>query len=194
MGASTVTDATLDVGDTWLFGVYADADTASVVVTDPAGATTSPDPVEDGSTAEFRTDLDLPGRYLAVVTVVDGVDTDVTPFTAWAAIPADATDIPDLTAVRAYLDSNGETSATDAAITEALNAEAANQRTMCYVDEYGWDLGEALKRRVARNLAARAVPIASVTTFEGGTSQARVQRYDAEVTRFEGPYRRTEIG
>lgn len=188
--ATTPTDVTLDVGDTWEFGLDVPVNAAvTVLVTAPTGDTTAP--VPSGSTdVTVQVPLVLPGRYIAAVTVVSG-STDVVLFTAWANEPGGP---PTVVQVRAYLDSNGETSATDEAIAEALAAEAANQRTACYVDEYGPDLAEALKRRVAKNLAARAVPIASITTFDGGTTQARVQRYDAEVTRFEGPYRRLVIG
>jgi hypothetical protein len=115
----------------------------------------------------------------------------VIPFTAWAAALGGP---PGLTAVKNYLSTNGATSATDAAVTEALAAEQANQRKACHTEDYGPDLAEALKRRVARNLAARAVPIASFTTFDGGSVAARVQRWDAEVSKFEGPYRRVVVG
>lgn len=190
--STTPTDVTLDVGDTWTFGVSAPVGSAaSFVVTDPDGDTSVPTPVFDGTSVTVTVELALPGRYLAAATVIDGADIYVTPFTAWASALGGP---PTLAQVRTYLNSNGETSATDEAITEALAAEAANQRKACYVDDYGPDLAEALKRRVAKNLAARAVPIASTTTFDGGTTQARVQRYDAEVTRLESPYRRIVVG
>ena len=54
-------------------------------------------------------------------------------------------------------------------------------------------LGQALKRRVAVNLAARGVPIAEVTTFEGGTTQNRVPYKDPVVIGYEAPYRRMEL-
>jgi hypothetical protein len=188
---TTPTDVRLDAGDTWEFGARIPANAvASVTLTSPTGAVTNPVPA--GATdLTVHALLTEPGRYLAVLTSV-GATTDVIPFTAWADDPTAA--VPGLTQIRAYLDTNGESSQTDEAILEALAAEEQNQRDMCYVDDYGPALAEALKRRVAKNLAARAVPIASVTTFDGGSTQARVQRYDAEVTRFEGPYRRVVVG
>lgn len=190
--ATSDRDVHLDVGDTWIFSVSIPAGaTATVVVTNPAGEDSDPVPVEATELVTVQVLLVTEGRYLAVVTVTLGGVTDVVPFTAWAAAPGGP---PGLTAVKAYLSSNGDTSAPDAVITEALNAEEANQRAMCYTDSYGYDLAEALKRRVARNLAARSVPIASLTTFDGGSTESRVQRYDAEVTRFEGPYRRMVVG
>ena len=59
---------------------------------------------------------------------------------------------------------------------------------------YPADLGEALCRRVARNLAARSVPVASFSAFEGGGTVTRVPQRDAEVARLEGPYRRLVVG
>lgn len=190
--ATSARDVQLDMGDTWIFSVSIPAGaTAVVVVTNPEGEQSTPVPVEETELVTVHVLLDAEGRYLAVVTVELDDVTDVVPFTAWAAAPGGP---PGLTAVKAYLSSNGGTSAPDDVITEALNAEAANQRIMCYTDSYGYDLAEALKRRVARNLAARSVPIASFTTFEGGATQQRVQRYDAEVSRFESPYRRVVVG
>ena len=188
--ATTPTDVTLDVGDTWEFSLDVPVNAAvSVLVTAPTGDTSAPVPSGAGAVT-IQVPLVLAGRYIAAVTVVSGTS-DVVLFTAWAREQGGP---PSAVQVRAYLDSNGETSATDEAIAEALAAEEANQRLACYGDDYGPDLAEALKRRVAKNLAARAVPIASTTTFDGGTTQARVQRYDAEVTRFEGPYRRLAVG
>src|SRR4051812_22901443 len=46
-------------------------------------------------------------------------------------------------------------------------------------------LQEALLRRVARNLAARRVPLVNLSSFEGGTTVTTVPQYDAEVRRLE---------
>lgn len=59
---------------------------------------------------------------------------------------------------------------------------------------YPADLREALLRRVARNLAARAVPVASFTAFDGGATSTRVPGRDPEVRRLEAPHLRLSVG
>lgn len=105
-------------------------------------------------------------------------------------------DPPDLAFVtladlRAYL---GATSVTDAELTSALHAERAAQAQRCRVDPFTHELREALMRRVARNLAARSVPVATFTSFDGGATSTRVPSVDAEVRRLEGPYRKLTCG
>jgi len=194
VAATTDAIVDLDVGDEWEIGITVPpGSTVEVAVTAPGGDVANPDPEAADGGFTVVVPIAEVGRYLAVLTVSGDVAA-VVPFVANAYLPTDAEGMPGLAEVRAYLDSNGESSQTDAAITGALNAELANQRKVCDVPAvYDYDLAEALKRRVARNLAARAVPIASITTFEGGTTQAKVQRYDAEVTRFEGPYRKVVV-
>lgn len=100
--------------------------------------------------------------------------------------------IPDLTAVKNYL---GTTSWTDAEISGALAAETAAQAKACSIPPvYPDDLAEALKRRVARNLAGRAVPVATYTAFEGGATTTRLPMTDPEVKRLEAPYRKLVFG
>ena len=95
--------------------------------------------------------------------------------------------------IRAYL---GESSATDDAILSAYDAEAAAQGRRCNVpDTTDWsgyeDLREALLRRIARNLAARAVPLA---TWDPGVGiSTRVTSTDAAVDRLEAPHRRLVV-
>ena len=99
---------------------------------------------------------------------------------------------PDADDAAAYL---GETSWATEDIAAALAAEAAAQARSCRLPvPLPADLREALLRRVARNLAARAVPVATFTTFEGGASTTRVPMSDPEVRRLEGPWRRTVVG
>lgn len=84
---------------------------------------------------------------------------------------------------------------TDAEVQSALDAESAAQARRCTIpDVWPADLSEALKRRVARNLAARAVPIATYTSFEGGTTAHRVPTSDPEIARLEGPHRKVVLG
>jgi hypothetical protein len=189
---------TLDVGDAWGIGVlvtdddgYASSATVTVQVTLPDGTTTTPAATEDPTGAYLAEHtLTLPGRHLAVVTV-SGTVVGVVPSTVWAA-EVTAGGVPDMSEVRAYL---GDTSEDDATIADALAAETAAQRARCRIPAvYPADLAQALKRRVARNLAARAVPVASFTSFEGGGTSSRVPTRDAEISRLEGPYAKRVFG
>lgn len=87
-----------------------------------------------------------------------------------------------------------DTSATDAEIGDALDAERHAQAARCRIEPYPLDLLQALKRRVARNLAARRVPVATFTAFDGGQTSQRVPAHDAEIRRLESKYRRRPIG
>lgn len=108
---------------------------------------------------------------------------------------ATETGTPDVEDVAAYL---GETSATEDEMAGALAAETAAQSRVCRVpadpEALSADLREALLRRVARNLAARSVPVATFTSFEGGASSTRVPASDPEVRRLEAPWRRLVVG
>lgn len=93
--------------------------------------------------------------------------------------------------IREYL---GGTSETDQTLLNALAAERVDQANKCRIDNYTEALREALLRRVARNLAARRVPVATMTSFDGGATSTRVPRTDPEILRLEGPYRRNPVG
>lgn len=91
----------------------------------------------------------------------------------------------------------GDTSATEEEITDAYAAEKAAQAARCRVpaDADAWpaDLGQALKRRVARNLALRGLPIAVLQSdAEGGPTV--LPGSDPEVRRLEAPHRRLTVG
>lgn len=187
-------EATYEVGDVWVFSLPApEGSTLAVTVLDPTGDSTTPTPVVEDGEATISVSLLEAGRYLAVVTVTtDGVP-DVTPFTAWAEEPGGH--VPTMEDVREYLDGTGGTSAEDQTIQAALDAERAAQARICNIpDTYPADLAEALCRRVARNLAARAMPIAQITSFDSGQMVNRVPRTDPEVIRLEGPFLKVVIG
>lgn len=101
---------------------------------------------------------------------------------------------PDVPAVVEYL---GPNSASAATLAGALAAEKAAQATKCRVpaDDAVWpeDLVEALKRRVACNLARRGLPIA-VLQGDSGQGPVTIPANDPEVRRLEGPYRRLCFG
>lgn len=197
--ATTETSVDLEVGDEWLIGVQVVDDddtpasaTVAVAVTTPNGGSATPTAVQDGTGNYLaRTTLALAGRYVATVTV-SGTVVGVVPFTAWAGTTTPASGMPTVTELADYL---GDTSHDTPTLTAALAAEAAAQRARCKVPAvYPADLREALLRRVARNLAARSVPVASVSAFDGGVTSTRVPTSDPEVRRLEAPYRRLAVG
>jgi hypothetical protein len=190
---------TLDVGDEWVISVAIlddDGDptdaTVGIIVTTPSGLISGPVVTEDETglyTSTFTTTEE--GRHLAVATVTGDV-VGVCAFTAWTSSPTYADGMPTISDVSLYL---GESSWTNDELTDALEAEAAAQRARCKVPAvYPADLAQALKRRVARNLAARSVPVATFTSFDGGGTSTRVPMLDAEIARFEAPYRKRRVG
>ncbi|WP_406046580.1 hypothetical protein [Kribbella sp. NBC_00889] len=102
--------------------------------------------------------------------------------------------VPTLQEVTNYL---GETSATVEQITDALAAEQADQANRCRVpadaDPWPASLSQALKRRVARNLALRGLPIA-VLQGDSESGSLVLPGSDPEVRRFEGPHRKRAFG
>lgn len=102
----------------------------------------------------------------------------------------------DVDIVRHYLGSDASWS--DTQIAEALDAEKLNQAKVCYQPppEVMWpaDLSEALKRRVARNLAMRGLPLGFQPMATDIGAVAFRPGHDSEIRRLEGPYRRVAIG
>ncbi len=76
-------------------------------------------------------------------------------------------------------------------VQDAYDAEKAAQAHVCRVDPYAADLAQALKRRVARNLAMRNIPLGIQMDEVGGI---RVGSNDPEVRRLEAPYRKVYVG
>lgn len=198
--AVSPTTGRLHVGDSWLLAVDVRDDvtdrltdaTVTCTVTRPDNTTTTPT-VTRQSLGYFTASyvLAAAGRHTAVLTAAGAV-VSVAPF-AVEALAVGA--LPTLADLKAYLQSTGSTSFTDAALSLALAAETAAQAAACRVPAaYPADLREALYRRVARNLAARAVPVAQFSSFEGVGTATRVPQRDPEVARLEAPYRRLVVG
>jgi hypothetical protein len=186
-----------DIGDTWrgyfvvsdADGIAASADEVTLDVTLPDSTTDSGTVIEREPTGLYEVTYPIvqTGRHELLITATSAsFGNDVVALVL--AVRATTGALPTLSVVAAYL---GETSATMDEIADALEAETRAQARHCFVPvDYPSDLAQALKRRVARNLAARAVPIATFTSFEGGATSSRVPRLDAEIERFEAPYRR----
>ena len=113
---------------------------------------------------------------------------------------------PDATAVTDYL---AELDLSDRwtpdQIAGALAAETTAQAARCRilpvdvegeaVQPYLSDLAEALKRRVAHNLALRALPLGvKASIADAAVATDKVGGLDAEVRRFEAPYRKLVMG
>lgn len=193
-------DVGLDVRDTWrgyllvsdIYGVSVAADTVTVTVTLPSGGTGTGTATAQPTIGLYALDYAVveAGRHTIVVDVASAEHGDDVHGMTFDAYTTTGTAV-DASAVRAYL---GDTSATDEEITDALAAERAAQARRCVIPpDYPDDLAQALKRRVARNLAARSVPVASYTSFEGGGTSVRVPKTDAEVARLEAPYRKLPV-
>jgi len=109
---------------------------------------------------------------------------------------------PDLADVKAYLGT--DVSWSDDEISAALASEtAAQERVVRFPldvdpldpDPYPADLAEALCRRVAANLANRALPLGvQANMSEAFVAQTRVGGGDREVRRLEAPWRRLVVG
>jgi hypothetical protein len=138
------------------------------------------------------------GRYVAHVVATGNGAAD---FTVWVEPITPASGMPTLQDLRGpdvpdpddpgYL---GVNSWTDAQITEALEAEAAAQRTKCAVPaDYPPDLRSALLRRVARHLAMTRLPLA-VLSGDPDVDAVRIFGTDPEIRRLEAGYPRWVIG
>lgn len=97
---------------------------------------------------------------------------------------------PTLEAVRAWVQVPA-TVVDDPSLTQVLDAEMDLQAKACRVpseDPPVSALYQALYRRVAREVAARGVPLGMLGA-DSEYGPARLARWDAEVDRLEGPYR-----
>lgn len=189
--AKTPTSVDLPVGDVWCLVVSVTdssgapvVDAPTVAVTDPAGVPSTP-AAESVATGIYRAQIvtTVTGRYTArVTTLADGaVD-----FAAWVTA-VDA--LPDVDAVDDYL---GQHSWDPEVLADALAAETDAQRRVCDVPAaYPNDLREALLRRVQVNLAKRGQPFLTIPDSE---VPALIPRIDAEVRRFEAPFRKLVMG
>jgi hypothetical protein len=101
---------------------------------------------------------------------------------------------PSVGDIKVYL---GQTSFTDDQIESARAAELGAQSRVVRqpAADAVWDadLAEALKRRVARNLAMRGIPLAMFSGDADGGSLIPPGR-DPEVRRLEGPWRKLKSG
>lgn len=173
----------------------------TVAVTAPDGTPAAPVMTDLGSGAGYfylAYPVAIVGRYVAHVVSAGNGAAD---FTCWVDALVPASGMPTLQDLRGpdvpdpddlgYL---GAHSFTDAEITEALDAEAAAQRTKCAVPaDYPPDIRSALMRRVARHLAMKRLPLA-VQSGDADTEAIRIFGRDPEIRRLEAGYPRLTVG
>jgi len=102
--------------------------------------------------------------------------------------------LPTLPDVRAWVGVS-TTSMSDAQLTVVVDAEVALQAATCDLTptdpdstDYPPEMTQALYRRVARQVAARGLPL-GLTDVVGEYGPARIPTYDAEIARLEAPRR-----
>ena len=194
--ATSSTSVLLPIGGVWeirasvtdVDGGAVDA-TPTVTVTLPAGTTATPT-VETVAAGDYRATYEVgtAGRYVARVVATGYGAAD---FAAYATATTAGTGMPDAAAVVEYL---GATSFTTDEVQDALDAEAAAQRSVCRVRAvYPDDLRQALLRRVARNLALRQLPLA-VHQGDAEAGPMLLPGRDPEVRRLEAPHRKLVVG
>lgn len=198
--ATTPASGHRDVGDTWLLGVEVRADLDPQELVDAVVTVTVTRP--DSTTATPAVEQDGPGQYVAryvlaangrhfAVAAVSGPVVDVVTFAVDALAP---TGRPTQSQVESYLGADTVAQWGAATIAEALAAETAAQAKVCRIPaEFDADLSEALKRRVACNLARRPLPLAVVSN-DADSGPTVLPGHDPEVKRLEGPYRRVVFG
>lgn len=175
-------------------GEPADASSYSLVMTRPDGST-EPLVATNDEAGDYRNDYfpQTPGRYVATFT---GYGENADAIEDTFDVAGAASGLLTLAQVRSYLSESGE-QWSDEELTGALAAEQFAQARACRIDPYSPDLLESLKRRVARNLAMRVIPIgiASGASFQTtGVGTKGFGNRDPEIRRLEGPYRKVPIG
>lgn len=196
--ALTATADLLPIGGRWLVAVEITDDDGTpidvaptVTVTLPAGSTTSPTP-ELVTSGVYRAayDVGTAGRYIARV-VASGYG--AADFAVYVTGTTAGTGMPNTDDVADYLGDSAASWTTEE-LQDALDAEAAAQRSLCRVGAvYPADLRQALLRRVTRNLALRSLPLA-VLRGDAEAGDTILPGRDPEVRRLEGPHRKLVAG
>jgi hypothetical protein len=132
----------------------------------------------------------VPASRSAMVTTTNGsptvtaaadtfLDTDTSSEVTGTGIPVGAT-------ITAYISSSS--------VTISANATASGSVTATIAEAWPADLGEALKRRVQRNLSMKSLPLGLQSgASEAGQWTIRVGS-DPEVKRLEAPFRKLTVG
>lgn len=196
--ALSSTSALLPIGGVWeIRASVSDVDgntvdaVPTVTVTLPAGSTATPT-VETLAGGDYRATYEVgsAGRYVARVVAAGYGAAD---FAAYATATTAGTGMPTTDDVADYLREGAASWATED-LQDALDAEAAAQRSVCRVRAvYPDDLRQALLRRVQRNLALRQLPLA-VHQGDAEAGPMLLPGRDPEVRRLEAPHRKLVVG
>lgn len=184
------TQASVTAGERWRLAVDVTTDDAAAPTYTVTGAGTAGGTMTlvDGSSCQYEAFITTSGVgwYMAEVSLGD----DVLNMACYANRVVAPGERPTVDDVLSYL--AGESSWTEDEVADTLAAEDADQRARCRVAPvYPPSLFYALQRRAARALAMRAV-LLGLQDSDGFVS--RMPRWDAEIRRYEGPYKRMPVG
>lgn len=171
-------------------GYPAAAPALSIVITEPDGTVVAPAvDAEQLPDERWRAEYSPTVAGWHTMRIVGADDTRQTGVLVGAAAAADQ--FPTTPDCQAYL---GDSSTWgDADVADAMQAELSAQETRCVVPgEFPADLKHALFRRVQRNLALRNMPL-GLTAPDAEGQRERIPAWDAEIRRFEAPYRRLPV-
>lgn len=205
MAVRLLSSAVVDraVGSTWDIRVSAD-ELPVLTVLLPDGMALTPAVVFEYDSIGFAPDyvaqyvasvpITVPGRHVgSITTATDGSALAQ----CYAAAVTLTADMPDADELSDWLGGVDAHSWEDADLTGALNAESAAQRRVCTIPAaYPADLREALLRRAARCLDMRR-QLTEQPRTEGGDFDlppVAPPGRDAEIRRYEGPFRKVVIG
>lgn len=196
--AASPTGVLLPISGVWTLEVhttdddgYLTAGTPVATVTRPDGTTTAPS-FETVETGHYRATYTptVGGRHIAVVVDAEHGAVD---FAAYVTTTTTAAGMPTVDDVADYLREDAASWETTE-LQDALDAEAAAQMARCRLSAvYPADLRQALLRRVQRNLALRALPLA-VLQGDAEAGSTVLPGNDPEVRRLEAPHRRLVVG
>jgi hypothetical protein len=108
-------------------------------------------------------------------------------------VPVPGAGIPTLEEIRSWVGVSA-TVVSDEQLQQVTDAELDLQAARCLLPtDYPASLAQALYRRIARELAARGVPLGLLSADGEYGGVARMPGLDVEVNRLEAPYRITAI-
>lgn len=167
------------------------AATPVITVTPPTGALVHPSATNTGTGLyQFTYLLAAAGRHIVAAAAADPYGMATTAVYAESVVTSAG--MPNLAEVQGYL---RQYSWDDVQIQDALDTEAAAQRAKLRPSAlYTADVRGALKRRVARHLAMRGIPLAVLTGDGEGNGPQILPGRDPEVRRLEAPYRKIKFG
>lgn len=99
---------------------------------------------------------------------------------------------PTVEEVREWIDVSAST-ISDEQLQLVLDAELSHQEQLCRVDPWQPQLSAAIYRRCGRAVAAMSLPLGTLGP-DAEYGGANLPRYDAEIERYERPFRKVVLG